>query len=53
MTKIEIVLEVGDGDEALDPTHSSGLTTAAYNDLVEAIQDRGFQIFSGPTRVEE
>lgn len=45
--KIQLTLEVDDPDD-IDPTHSTGITSDAYDHLSEALADAGFSIFAGP-----
>lgn len=50
--KIAVILEVEDPRD-LDPHHSTGLTSEAYDRLYEAITDAGFEFVSGPDKVHE
>lgn len=49
--KIDLTLVVDPHDE--DSSHSSGITSAAFDRLDEALAEAGFEIESGPTPVEE
>ena len=52
MTKIELVI-ASDDENLVDPGHSSGLTEPGFDALMGALTRAGFEIDSGPDKVEE
>ncbi len=49
--KIKLTLGVSPEDE--DREHSMGITAEAYDRLTEALMEAGFEIESGPDRVDD